>query len=157
MILILNKSKGKAEMERKDMKLGITNYLGLDISDNMLASFNATFKAAATRLGNFDIPLELDSKYDLCLIFNSIPHFENMDIVFENASKALKPNGKFVIAHARTRKQLALHHQKINYQMNRDAIPSDFTLLSLCKKHKFEFRTIVDLDFFYFECIKASI
>lgn len=137
------------------MKLGITHYLGLDISDKMLASFHLTFPDASTRIGNFDAPLKLDSTYDLCLIFNSIPHFENMEVVFENAFNLLKPNGKFAIVHGRTRKQLALHHQKINYQMTRDAIPSDFTLMSLCKKYGFEFRTILDMDFFYFECVKA--
>lgn len=137
------------------MKLGVTHYLGLDISEKMLSSFQATFPNAPTLIGNFDAPLNLDAKYDLCIIFNSIPHFENMEAVFENAYNSLKSGGKFAIVHARTRKQLALHHQKINYQMTRDAIPSDFTLMTLCKQYGFGFRTIVDLDFFYFECVKA--
>ncbi len=134
--------------------LGLYQYLGLDISENMLLAFNTVFPDAETVCGNFDQVIHLNQSFDLCIIFNSIPHFENLEIVFKNAYNHLNPKGKFAIVHARTRQGLKEHHQNINYKMSREAIPSDRTLSLLCENNNFKLNTLLDEDFFFCLCIK---
>jgi len=134
--------------------LGLSQYLGLDISENMLSAFNAVFPDAKTVCENFDQVIHLNQSFDICIIFNSIPHFENIEVVFKNAYNHLNPKGKFAIVHARTRKGLKEHHQKIHYSMSHEAIPSDHTLALLCEKNHFRLDTILDQDFFFCLCEK---
>jgi len=136
------------------INLGLSQYLGLDISENMLSSFSAVFPDAKTYCGNFDKQIILNQSFDLCIIFNSIPHFEDLDTVFKNAYNHLNAKGKFAIVHARTRQGLKEHHRKINYKMSREAIPSNDTLALLCEKNHFALHTILDQDFFFFLCEK---
>ncbi|MBF4693501.1 class I SAM-dependent DNA methyltransferase [Fusibacter ferrireducens] len=133
---------------------GISQYLGLDISENMLSAFRTVFPDAKTLCGNFDDNIHLNQSFDLCIIFNSIPHFENLEMVFKNAYNHLKPEGMFAIVHARTRQGLKEHHQKINYSISHDPIPSDDTLVQLCEANHFRLDTILDQDFFFFLCEK---
>lgn len=133
--------------------IDLNDYVAIDISEKMLEQFNKVFPNVNTRCLNFDKRIELNKKFDYIVIFNSIPHFENMDIVFENAEKLLNTGGKFAIIHGRTRKGLKEHHKKIGFNLDREAIPTNSTLIELSKKHNFHNVVIKDTDFFYFSCV----
>ncbi|PAB60368.1 class I SAM-dependent DNA methyltransferase [Anaeromicrobium sediminis] len=134
----------------------LKKYLGLDISEKMLEELKRTFPDADTICMDFDERVEINDKFDYIIIFNSIPHFENMNIVFENAANLLNNNGKFSIIHARTREGLKEHHRRIGYNLGREAIPTDVVLKELSEKYNFSQIHIQDEDFFYFSCIKDS-
>jgi len=139
-------------LREKELK----NYIAVDISEKMLEELNRTFPEAETVCLDFDKKVELEKKFDYIIIFNSIPHFENLDVVFENAQKVLSDGGKFAIAHGRTREGLKEHHKKIGYRNGREPIPSDNKLMELSKSYGFENVTIKDDEFFYFSCIKKG-
>ncbi|MCS5421442.1 MULTISPECIES: class I SAM-dependent DNA methyltransferase [Psychrilyobacter] len=130
------------------------NYLGIDISEEMLMEFKKRFPEVETCCMNFEEKINLDRKFDIIVLFDSIPHFERIDILFENAAKILNKGGIFYIIHSKTRNQLKEHHKKINYNLNRDAIPNDMTLEKECLKLNLKNIVIKDEKFFFFSCQK---
>lgn len=136
----------------RDKKL--SEYVAVDISENMLSELRLAFPEANTMCLDFDKKIILNKKFDYVVIFNSIPHFENMNVVFENAKSVLNKGGKFSIVHGRTREGLKLHHKKIGYSTTREPIPNNETLNKLSKEYEFKNVEILDQDFFYFSCKK---
>lgn len=134
--------------------LRLSNYVALDISENMLKELKSLYSEAKTICADFDKEIKLEDQFDYIIIFNSIPHFENLDIVFTNASRHLKVGGIFAIVHSRTRDGLKQHHKSIGYNLGRDAIPNDTILYELVKRYEFKDCIIEDEDFFYFSCRK---
>ncbi|MGH4137110.1 class I SAM-dependent methyltransferase [Clostridium sp.] len=134
----------------KNMRL--SNYVALDISENMLKELQHLYPETKTICNNFDKNLDLEEKFEYVLIFNSIPHFENLNIVFSNAKKHLKIGGTFAIVHSKTRNELKEHHKRIGYNLGREAIPNDDALYELAEKYQFREVIIRDDDFFYLSC-----
>lgn len=132
----------------------LENYLAADISEQMLIEFKKRFPEVETCCMNFDKKINLDRKFDIIVLFDSIPHFERIDILFENVVELLNENGFFILIHSRTRNQLIEHHTKINYNLNRDAIPNDITLEKECLKLNLKNTVIKDEKFFFFSCQK---
>lgn len=134
------------------MDIPVKNYMALDISEKMLEELSKRYVDAKVKLHDFDKPIKLEKKYDIIIIFNSIPHFENLNVVFQNSRNNLKQGGKLAIIHTRTRAGLANHHHQIGYTLDRDAIPKDDTIYKLCSKYDFEIIDNMDDEFFYFSC-----
>ncbi len=134
--------------------LRLSNYVALDISENMLNELKSLYPEAKTICDDFDKEIKLEDKFDYIIIFNSIPHFENLNIVFSNASRHLKAGGIFAIVHSKTRDGLKQHHKSIGYNLGRDAIPNDITLYELAGRNGFKDCIVNDEDFFYFSCKK---
>ena len=137
-------------LKEKELK----NYAAVDISEKMIEQLNRIFPEAKTMCLDFDQKVELEESFDYIIIFNSIPHFENLDIVFENAYRLLKGGGKFSIAHGRTREGIKEHHKKIGYNHGREPIPSDDILIRLSNKYGFQNVVIQDEEFFFFSSVK---
>jgi len=131
---------------------GLSNYVALDISENMLKELRQLYPQAKTICEDFDKEGDLKEKFDYIIIFNSIPHFKNLNIVFLNARKHLKTGGTFAIVHTRTRKGLKEHHKRIGYNLERDGIPKNNILDELVKKYEFREGVVRDKDFFFFTC-----
>ncbi|MCY6371152.1 class I SAM-dependent DNA methyltransferase [Clostridium ganghwense] len=134
----------------------LKNYVAVDISEKMLEELKKIFPEVQTRCLDFDKKVEFDEKFDYVIIFNSIPHFENMDVVFKNAKELLNEGGCFSIIHARTREGLKKHHRKIGYNHGREPIPSNTNLNELSRKYNFKYVVIKDEEFFYFSCVKNN-
>lgn len=137
----------------KDIHL--KNYLAVDISEKMLEELNKVFPKAKTKCLDFDKKVSLAEKFDYVIIFNSIPHFENMHTIFENAKKLLNTSGKFAIIHSRTREGIKKHHKKIGYNLGREPIPTDVILNELSREYSFDDVVIKNEEFFYFSCISS--
>lgn len=149
---VLDVASGTGVLYAVLKQLGLDNYVALDISENMLTELKSIYPEAKTICGDFDKEINLEYKLDYIIIFNSIPHFENLGMVFSNARRHLKVGGTFAIVHSKTREGLKKHHKSIGYSLERDAIPSDNTLYELVTKYKFSDCIVTDEDFFYFSC-----
>lgn len=135
-------------------KLGITTgrYLALDISSAMLKALSESYPAAETACADFEQPVSFGQNFDYVLIYNSIPHFTDLDMLFANAEQSLQPGGTFMIAHSRTRQGLKEHHQRIGHRTEREPIPSDEELLCLAGKYHFAKPSFQDEELFLFSC-----
>lgn len=134
----------------------VMHYVGIDISEKMLETFAERFPLATLVCEDFEGDIShIQGDNDYCIIFNAVPHFENLFRVFENANELLKVGGRFIIVHCRTREGLKAHHAAINYQSPKaEPIPLDEELVTLCREARFEIAALEDEDYFYFECVK---
>lgn len=138
-------------------KLEIVEYRGIDISRNMLDKFQEAYPEVNTIRRDFNEPLqEKIGIYDYVIIYNSIPHFDQLDIVFRNAHDCLSTGGIFSIIHARSRQGLRDHHKRIGYQAEGDPIPRDGRIKELCLTHGFQVIELKDEDYFYLSCRKIQ-
>lgn len=134
----------------------VVHYVGIDYAENMLQKFAERFPLATLVCGDFEKDVShIQRDNDYCIIFNAVPHFEDLLSVFKNANKLLKSGGKLVIVHCRTREGLKAHHAKIGYTSNKkEPIPLDEEFMTLCKQTGFENVILEDEAYFYFEGIK---
>lgn len=140
-------------MNQQGLKAGL--YAAADIAENMLEVLRENHPNAETHLLDWELPIKLERSYDLILIYNSIPHFEDFDGIFQNAYMNLKPGGLFVIAHSRTREGLLTHRRKMGIVNTREPIPSDHQFERLACEHGFIGVMLEDDEYFYFTCKKA--
>ncbi|MFA6941125.1 MAG: alpha/beta fold hydrolase [Clostridiaceae bacterium] len=131
-------------------------YTGIDISGNMVKEFLSVYPEADVSNQDFEENILYNDSFDYVIIFNSIPHFNNLEGVFKNAFNNLKSGGSFIIAHSKTRLQLKEHHKKINYKSLKEPIPSDEKLMELTIKYGFISAKIEDDKYFYFSCEKRN-
>jgi SAM-dependent methyltransferase len=136
----------------KDRKL--FRYVAIDISDKMVKEFLDFYPGTDVRCLDFEKDVLLESTFDFVIIFNSIPHFENLHRVFLNAHINLKVGGKFTISHCRTREGLKEHHKRIGFIPGKEPIPTDETLYQLSKEYGFYNVEIDNNEFFFFSCEK---
>ncbi|MCB2299267.1 class I SAM-dependent methyltransferase [Clostridium tagluense] len=151
---VLDVASGTGVLYSVLRNMHLSNYVALDISENMLKELQQLYPKTKTICDDFDKDMDFAETFDYILIFNSIPHFENLNIVFSNAKKHLKNGGIFAIIHSKTRKELKEHHKRIGYNLGREAIPDDDTLYELVAKYEFREVIVRDDDFFYFSCKK---
>lgn len=131
----------------------LSAYAAVDISDNMIKEFKTDYPEANVVKGDFESEMTFGEAFDYVIIYNSIPHFNNLDEVFKNAYNNLKSGGKFIIAHSRTRNGLKQHHKDIGYVSDKkEPIPVDELLLELSERYGFKDVRIEDTNYFCFSC-----
>ncbi|WMT39689.1 class I SAM-dependent methyltransferase [Paenibacillus sp. D2_2] len=123
-------------------------YVAVDISNNMLKELKAKYLNAETCCADFEEEFSMNYWFDFVIIFNGIPHFDNINMVFLNVYNNLKNNGKLIIVHARTRHELEEHHKRIGYVGKIDPIPNDDKLIELSQKYQFRNVCIEDEKYF---------
>lgn len=134
-------------------------YVGMDISDKMLEQFKGRFPEANLVQGDFENEWhQWGEEFDYCIIFNSIPHFNDMIMTIMHAASYLKEGGKLAIVHCRTREGLKAHHRAIGYQSQKEEpIPLNEELVALCRDEAFGDIMIEESHYFYFEATKREI
>jgi len=134
------------------IKEKLAKYTGIDISENMVKEFLNIYPEADVYKRDFEENTLYKDAFDFVIIFNSIPHINNLDGIFKNAFNNLKAGGYFIIEHSKTRLQLKERHKKINYKSLKEPIPSDEKLMELSNKYGFINVKIEDDKYFYFNC-----
>lgn len=82
---------------------------GIDISENMVKT--AREKFPGVRIICSDVTdFSFEEKFDVIMIYNAFPHFDEPEKLIENLTKALSPNGRLSIAHGISEKELAECH-----------------------------------------------
>jgi len=130
---------------------GLSRYVGVDNSQKMIEEFFIKYPNVDVRLVDFESNVLFKKPFDYIIIFNSIPHFNELDAVFINAYNNLNSGGIFIISHSKTREGLKEHHRKIGYVPDKkEPIPSDELLLDYCKRYGFTDLNILDDEYFCF-------
>lgn len=129
-----------------------SRYLALDISNAMLEELHGSFPDAGTACADFEEEFSGETPFNYVLIYNSIPHFTNLDMLFANAERNLHDGGTFMIAHSRTRQGLREHHARIGHMSEREPIPADTELAALAVKYNLGQAEYSDEEFFCFSC-----
>lgn len=132
----------------------LSKYTAIDIAKKMVNEFLKFHPNTDVRLMDFEEEVTFKKGFDYIIIFNSIPHFYNLNTVFKNAYNNLNPHGKFIIVHCRTREELKERRKLLGYTSSNEPIPTDNILVELCNRYNFNEMEIKDTDYFYFCCEK---
>ena len=82
---------------------------GIDISENMVNAAKKKFPGISVICGDAtDYPFE--EKFDVIMIYNAFPHFDEPERLIANLAESLAPSGRLSIAHGISEKQLAECH-----------------------------------------------
>lgn len=82
---------------------------GIDISENMVNAAKKKFPGISVICGDAtDYPFE--EKFDVIMIYNAFPHFDEPEKLIKNLAEALNSNGRLSIAHGISEKELAECH-----------------------------------------------
>ncbi|OMF85577.1 class I SAM-dependent methyltransferase [Paenibacillus sp. FSL R7-0273] len=155
---LLDVASGTGVVPAALQSLGIlpARYMAVDISSAMLAVLHHNYPEAELRVVDFEKPFDGGQPFDYVLLYNSIPHFTKLDMLFANAASCLKSGGAFMIAHSRTRQGLKEHHARIGYLPAHDPIPADSRLEELAVRYGFQQIIIQDEEMFRFSCSPPS-
>ena len=82
---------------------------GIDISENMVKAAREKFPDVKIICGDAT-DFSFDEKYDVIMIYNAFPHFDEPEKLIKNLAEALNSNGRLSIAHGISEKELAECH-----------------------------------------------
>lgn len=82
---------------------------GVDISENMVKTAREKFPETHVICADAT-DFQFDKKFDVIMIYNAFPHFDEPQKLIKNLAQALKPNGRFSIAHGISEKELTECH-----------------------------------------------
>ena len=94
----------------------------LDISPNMIAELKRKYPEAAAYAQDFETAALPQNHFDKVLLFNALPHFDDVNLVMQKAYGMLKEGGVFVIFHSLTRSELQNIHGK-QEEVQEDELP----------------------------------
>ena len=90
------------------ISLGAT-VVGMDISENMVKRAREKFPQIQVICADA-AEYEFEDKFDVIMIYNAFPHFDDAQKLIKNLSGALKENGRFTVAHGISEKELEECH-----------------------------------------------
>ena len=92
---------------------------GIDISPEMVRIVNKKFKNANVICGDA-ATYDFGEQFDVIMIYNAYPHFENPKALFANLSKHLKSGGRISVSHGASREEIQKCHSNITEDISLD-------------------------------------
>ena len=95
------------------LKRGVQSVLGLDISQNMVEIASKKWKDdnRIKVICNDAQTVNLKDKFDVIMIHNAFPHFDEPQKLIANLSEFLKPNGRLTVAHSMSKEEINNCHK----------------------------------------------
>lgn len=91
----------------------VAKIVGVDISPGMIEIAREKFNTPMVDFICADVEETNISGFDVCVVYNAFPHFENPRRLIENLSKKLKLGGRLTVAHGMSRRQINEHHKGV--------------------------------------------
>jgi ubiquinone/menaquinone biosynthesis C-methylase UbiE len=82
--------------------------------------------------------------FDAVTCFGLFPHIENKERALQQINRVLKTNGKLIIAHALSSKEIKAHHHNSSSVVAHDVLPSSTVMKKLLTQAGFEKFDIID-------------
>ena len=103
-VTVLDVACGTGILFSDYISLGAT-VVGMDISENMVKKAREKFPQVQVICADA-AEYEFEDKFDVIMIYNAFPHFDDAQKLIKNLSGALKENGRFTVAHGISEKEL---------------------------------------------------
>lgn len=110
---ILDVACGTGILEKYLLEYDPKEILGIDFSENMIEIAKIKNNDSRVKYLCDDIFSLNDGKFDLIIIFNAFPHFDNKKDLLSHLSNYLNEDGKIVICHNFRRTEIDNIHDKI--------------------------------------------
>ena len=111
-VRLLDIACGTGVMEPELFALGVTEIVGIDLAEKMIA--RAREKFAGDSRVHFVAGNLLDytsAPFHCALMYNAYPHFPDKAALLEKVASLLLPGGRFTVAHGAGRDKINAHHQ----------------------------------------------
>ena len=93
------------------LKRNVAQVTGVDISGEMIKIAKEKFDLPHVSFMCADIEETEISDFDVCVVYNAFPHFENPARLIKNLAKKLKTKGRLTIAHGMSREEINRRHK----------------------------------------------
>ncbi|MGN1388335.1 MAG: class I SAM-dependent DNA methyltransferase [Bulleidia sp.] len=108
------------------LKRGAASITGIDISPNMIAEAEKKFPLPKVQfLCEPAETAEPGKKYDVIIIYNALPHFDNPRVLIAHLSQLLREDGTLTVAHGLSRQRINAHHADMNSGLSEDLMPAE--------------------------------
>lgn len=111
---VLDAGCGTGVMVRAYLELGAAEVVGVDVSAEMVACAARKFAGEPrVRFVCADaaaLPADAAGPFDVVVIYNAYPHMKDKAAVVRAAAEALRPGGRFLVAHGAGRDAINAHH-----------------------------------------------
>jgi ubiquinone/menaquinone biosynthesis C-methylase UbiE len=118
----------------------------IDFAEKMVEACKTKY----SNLANVDFKVQQVEKlefpsatFDAVTCFGLFPHIENKEKALKQMNRVLKPDGKLIIAHALSSKELIAHHRNAT-AVAHDALPNEAKMKRLLKQAGFTEVSITD-------------
>lgn len=127
--------------------VGSTGHVtAIDFAEKMVEACKTKY----SNLANVDFKVQQVEKldfpsatFDAVTCFGLFPHIENKEKALKQMNRVLKPDGKLIIAHALSSKELIAHHRNAT-AVARDTLPNEAKMKRLLKQAGFTEVSITD-------------
>jgi len=108
--------------------------VAIDFSPAMIERAKAKGIAAEFRLADVCRDEVGEAGFDLAFCFHSFPHFRDPGQALRRLGRSLRPGGRLVILHFRSRAEINAFHTQVGGEVASDHLPDDATLAALLAK-----------------------
>lgn len=113
------------------LERNVKEVVGIDLSPEMLNAARRKFPMSCVRFMNADAETcRFEPDYDICVVYNAFPHFPDPVALVQNLASALRPGGRFTIAHGASRETIDRGHMGSAHDVSL-CLPSDDALKAL--------------------------
>ena len=123
---VLDIGCGTGLLEPYLLAAGAEGIVAIDLSGGMIAKALAKFgDDPRIRFVCGDVTeFETEEPFDLAIMFNVYPHLIDKEALMAAVQRALKPNGRFAIAHGKGRDAINEHHMTVPHEISHALQPA---------------------------------
>jgi len=99
--------------------------VAIDFSPKMLQKASSKGITAEFRLADVCQDDLGRAEFDVALCFHSFPHFRDRSAALRNLARSLKPQGRLIVMHLRSRADVNAFHQSVGDVIATDLLPDD--------------------------------
>lgn len=122
---ILDVACGTGILEPFFEKYCPSRMLCVDISSEMIALARKKRRNSWVEYLHSDIFDINECDFDLCIVHNALPHFENFENLLSNLSQRLKNGGRIMVLHSESRESINRRHMDKAMTVSRYLPPAD--------------------------------
>lgn len=124
--------------------------VGIDFSPKMVELARSKGIAAEFRLADVCRDDLGQAEFDVALCFHSFPHFRDQPAALGNLARCLKPAGRLIVMHLRSRAEVNAFHRSVGGIVAADLLPSDSQWKTWLETVGLKEATIVDSQEVFF-------
>lgn len=120
--------------------------VGVDISERMIEKAKEKFKHKnnVRFLCSDVLELRITNYFDGIMCYSVFPHFDDQKRAIMQFAKMLKENGKLIICHSQSRKEINNLHKNLPEPINKHFLPEPFTITHWIEEANLVLKDFVD-------------